>query len=122
MLTRLDHILLAIPPASEDRCRPFYVGLLGMTEQVKPPNLTKRGGLWLQSGPVEIHLGVEKDFRAARKAHPALRVSDLDGLAERMAGAGHDVIWDDEVPSVRRFFTYDPVGNRIEFVEDRPAG
>ncbi len=122
MLTRLDHVLLAIPPASEDRCRRFYVGLLGMTEQTKPPNLAKRGGLWLRSGSVELHLGVEKDFRAARKAHPAFRVSDLDALAERMAKAGHDVTWDNEVEDVRRFFAFDPVGNRIEFIEDAMNG
>ncbi len=120
MLIKLDHILLAIPPGSEDLCRPFYVGLLELAEQVKPPNLAKRGGLWLRSGGVEIHLGVEKEFRAARKAHPALQVKNLDGLAKRMTEAGHDVIWDDEVPDVRRFFTYDPVGNRIEFVEEGP--
>jgi hypothetical protein len=95
------------------------VGLLEMTEQVKPPNLAKRGGLWLRSGEVEIHLGVEKDFRAARKAHPAIRTHDIDDLVGRMTAAGYDVIWDDEIKDVRRFFTYDPVGNRIEFVEDR---
>jgi hypothetical protein len=118
MLTKLDHVLLSIPPGAEDRCRPFYVDILGMAEQVKPPNLARRGGLWLRSGAVEIHLGVEKDFRAARKAHPALRVSDLDGLAKRMADAGYDVTWDNEVADVRRFFSFDPVGNRIEFIED----
>jgi hypothetical protein len=118
MLIKLDHILLAIPPGAEDRCRPFYVGLLGMTEQVKPPSLASRGGLWLRSGAVEIHLGVEKEFRPAKKAHPALRVSNLDTLATRMAEAGHDVTWDYEVEDVRRFFTFDPVGNRIEFIED----
>lgn len=122
MLTKLDHVLLSIPPGSEDRCRPFYVGLLEMSEQVKPPNLAKRGGLWLRSGPVEIHLGVEKDFRAAKKAHPALRVRDLDMLAKRMADAGHDVTWDNEVEDVRRFFAFDPVGNRIEFIEDLRPG
>ena len=78
MITQLDHILLAIPPGAEDRCRPFYVGLLGMTEVEKPDILAKRGGLWLRSGVVVLHLGVEAEFRPARKAHPALRVSDLD--------------------------------------------
>lgn len=117
-MTRLDHVLLAIPAGAEETCRPFYVGLLGMTEQKKPENLAKRGGLWLRSGGVEIHLGVEKEFHAARKAHPALRVTNLDQLAERMAKSGHDVTWDTEVPEVRRFFVFDPVGNRIEFIEE----
>lgn len=120
MLTRLDHILLAIPPGSEDRCRPFYVGLLEMTEQTKPATLAARGGLWLRSGSVEIHLGVEKDFRAARKAHPALRVSDLDILAHRLTEAGYDLKWDEDIEEVRRFFVFDPVGNRLEFIAEEP--
>ncbi len=118
MLTRLDHILLAIPPGAEDRCRPFYVGILGMTELKKPDVLAQRGGLWLRSGAVEIHLGVEAEFRPARKAHPALRVSDLDGLAQRFAKAGIDPKWDTDVDDVRRFFAFDPVGNRLEFIEE----
>jgi catechol 2,3-dioxygenase-like lactoylglutathione lyase family enzyme len=118
MVTALDHVQLAIPPGSEDRLRPFYVGLLGMTEVKKPEILAKRGGLWLRSGAVEIHLGVEADFRPARKAHPALRIADLDTLAERFERAGHAVKWDTDIPEVRRFHADDPVGNRIEFIDD----
>jgi len=118
MVTALDHVQLAIPPGSEDRLRPFYIGLLGMTEVKKPPILAKRGGLWLCSGPVVIHLGVEADFRPARKAHPALRIADLDALAERFTRAGHEVKWDTDIPEVRRFHASDPVGNRIEFIDD----
>src|ERR1700756_6038784 len=88
-ITKLDHIQLAIPPGSEDSCRPFYIGLLGMTEVKKPDILAKRGGLWLRSGPVEIHLGVEADFRPARKAHPGLRVTGLADLAKRLPKPRH---------------------------------
>lgn len=116
-MLRLDHVLLAIPLGAEDRCRPFYVGLLGMTEIEKPANLKKRGGLWLESGDVVIHLGVEADFRPARKAHPGIVVSDIDGLGERLTKAGCEIAWDDEIPSVRRFHVLDPVGNRLEFIE-----
>lgn len=118
----LDHVQLAVPPGSEERCRSFYVGLLGMTELTKPPVLAARGGLWLRSGPVEIHLGVEADFRPARKAHPAIRIADLDALAARLSGAGYEVSWDDLIAGTRRFFTHDPLGNRLEFIaagEDR---
>lgn len=31
--------------------------------------------------------------------------------------AGHPVRWDDAIPGRRRFFTDDPVGNRLEFVD-----
>ncbi len=122
MITGLDHVQLAIPPGAEERCRPFYIGLLGMTELKKPDILAKRGGLWLRSGPVEIHLGVEADFRPARKAHPAIRVADLDALAERLLRAGHEIKWDTDIPQVRRFHASDPVGNRLEFINDASPG
>jgi hypothetical protein len=116
-MLRLDHVQLAIPKGAEDKCRPFYVSLLGMDEVPKPPALAGRGGLWLESGSVRIHLGVEDDFRPARKAHPAIAVADLDGLARKLSDAGHEPTWDDAIPDVRRFYVADPVCNRIEFME-----
>jgi catechol 2,3-dioxygenase-like lactoylglutathione lyase family enzyme len=115
-IVALDHVQLAIPPGAEDACRAFYVGVLGMTELKKPPALAARGGLWLRSGSVEIHLGVEADFRPARKAHPAFRVSRLDRLAERLTAAGVALAWDEAIAGTRRFFAHDPLGNRLEFI------
>ncbi|SCF46783.1 VOC family protein [Micromonospora mirobrigensis] len=121
----IHHVLLACPPGSEAASRSFYAGLLGMfyagllgmTEKTKPPALAARGGCWFTGYDAELHLGVEKDFRPARKAHPALLRPDLDALAERLAAAGHPVTWDDaEVPGMRRFHTHDPHGNRLEFL------
>jgi catechol 2,3-dioxygenase-like lactoylglutathione lyase family enzyme len=116
-MLRLDHVQLAIPKGAEDRCRSFYVGLLATMEVPKPPTLAGRGGIWLESNSVRIHLGVEEDFHPARKAHPAIAVSDLDGLARMLSRAGHEPSWDDTIPDVRRFYISDPVGNRIEFME-----
>lgn len=117
VMVALDHVQLAIPRGSEDRCRPFYVDLLGMTELTKPPMLAAHGGMWLQSGRVVIHLGVEAEFQPARKAHPAITVSDIDGLAVRLTGAGHTLTWDNEtIPGTRRFHVADPLGNRMEFI------
>lgn len=116
-MLRLDHVDIAIPPGGEDLCRNFYVGLLGMTEVAKPPLLALRGGAWFASGSVQIHLGVEKDFRPARKAHPGVTVADLDALAERLLGAGLNLTWDTTtIPGVRRLHVFDPVGNRLEFI------
>jgi catechol 2,3-dioxygenase-like lactoylglutathione lyase family enzyme len=116
-MVALDHVQLAIPRGSEDRCRSFYVDLLGMTELTKPPVLAARGGMWLQSGPVIIHLGVEADFQPARKAHPAITVTDIDGLATRLGGSGYTPTWDNEtIPGTRRFHVSDPLGNRMEFI------
>ena len=115
-MLRLDHVQIAIPAGAEAACRGFYVGVLGMTELAKPPELAKRGGIWVKSGAVEIHLGVEAEFRPARKAHPGIVVADIDGLAARLQAAGHAPLWDDAIPGVRRFFTADPLGNRLEFI------
>ncbi|MBM7862112.1 VOC family protein [Lentzea nigeriaca] len=112
----LHHVQLAIPAGAEDDCRAFYVGVLGMKEVEKPPALAARGGLWVRSGSLEIHLGVEAEFRPARKAHPGILVGDLDALAERLAGAGIEITWDENFRAFRRFHTFDNVGNRLEFM------
>ncbi len=116
MMLGLDHVQLAIPPGAEERCRGFYRDLLEMQEIAKPPLLAARGGLWLRAGTVELHLGVEQEFRPARKAHPAFRVDDLDGLAARLKDAGYALTSDDTIAGTRRFFTHDPLGNRLEFI------
>ena len=59
---RIDHILIAMPPGREDEARAFYHGILGLAEKVKPSQLAGRGGCWFESGALQIHLGVEKDF------------------------------------------------------------
>jgi catechol 2,3-dioxygenase-like lactoylglutathione lyase family enzyme len=116
MITGFDHVQVAMPPGQEAAARAFYADLLGMTELAKPPVLAARGGCWFASGNAVLHLGVEASFTPARKAHPALLVEDLDGLAAMLAAAGYQCTTaDGEIPGVRRFHTHDPFGNRIEF-------
>jgi hypothetical protein len=112
----LDHIQFAIPVGAEDTARSYWVNLVGLTEVDKPPALKARGGAHFESGNLFVHVGVEKDFVPARKAHPALRVRDLDALAVLLTNDGYDVRWSDEIPGTRRFHTDDPFGNRVEFV------
>ncbi|MDX2544400.1 VOC family protein [Streptomyces sp. WI04-05B] len=123
MIAAVDHVQLAAPPGTEDALRAYYVGVLGMTEIPKPPALAARGGCWFQAGRVQLHLGIETDFRPTRKAHPGLRVTGIEAYAERLVAGGASAAWDDELPGRRRFFSYDPVGNRLEFLERvRPCG
>jgi catechol 2,3-dioxygenase-like lactoylglutathione lyase family enzyme len=112
----LDHVQLAIPASGEDQARAFYAGLLGMAEVPKPAQLS-RSGCWFVGGAVNLHLGVDPDFRAATKAHPALVVDDLDALRARLEAAGCDASDDKPIAGFRRFFTADPFGNRIELME-----
>ncbi|MCU1692828.1 MAG: hypothetical protein JWM64_1919 [Frankiales bacterium] len=113
----LHHVQLALPPGTEDEARAFYGGVLGMTELEKPPVLAARGGCWFRGGGWEVHLGVEEAFVPARKAHPGVLVDGLDALAEQLAQAGCEVLWDDAFPGHRRFYAADPYGNRLEFLE-----
>src|SRR5262249_4200576 len=84
----LAHEQVAMPRGAEDLARAFYVGLLGMAEDPKPPVLAARGGCWFRSGAAILHLGVEDPFAPARKAHPAFLVDDLDGLQATLTKAG----------------------------------
>ncbi|HXZ65358.1 MAG TPA: VOC family protein [Streptosporangiaceae bacterium] len=113
----IHHVQLACPAGSEDASRAFYTGVLGLAEIEKPPALARRGGCWFRGHGVELHLGVEADFRPARKAHPGLLVTGLDDWAARLTAAGYPVSFDDDFPGMRRFYSRDPHGNRLEFLE-----
>ena len=116
MLDGIDHVQLAAPPGCEAEARRFFGELLGLAEIEKPESLRARGGVWFQVGAQQLHVGVEREFAPARKAHPALLVDDLDSLVARLAGAGVEVTWDDAIPGVRRCYVADPFGNRLELV------
>ncbi|MGW2777080.1 VOC family protein [Streptomyces olivaceoviridis] len=120
MLVAIDHVQLAAPFGSEDTLRSYYAGVLGMTEVPKPPALAARGGCWFEAGFVRLHLGIQHGFRPAKKAHPGLRVRDIEAYAARLAAQGAEVTWDDGLPGHRRFFCEDPLGNRLEFLEPAP--
>ena len=111
----IDHVQLAMPPGREDEARAFYRDVLGMTELRKPEELAKRGGCWFASGIVQLHLGVEAEFRPARKAHPGLRCSDLSALLARLREA--EIAYEENhATGSLRAFVHDPFGNRIELM------
>jgi len=114
--TSIDHVQLAMPAGQEDQARRFYRDLIGMVELPKPLELAKRGGCWFASGDVQIHLGVEADFRPAKKAHPALVCREYAALILHLRAAGIEVQEDDNIPGVRRCHVFDPFGNRIELI------
>ena len=114
---RLDHILLAMPAGRENDAGKFYQGILGIPEAMKPPNLAARGGCWFEDGELKIHLGVEKNFAPARKAHPAFIVDDLAGLEAILIKAGYPVAHDQPLEGYDRIFVDDPFGNRIELMQ-----
>ena len=119
--TAIDHVQLAMPKGEEEKARSFYRDLLGMFEIAKPTELARRGGCWFESGSVQIHLGVENDFRPAKKAHPALRCRDYDALINRLRATGIEVSDDDNIPGLRRSHVEDSFGNRIELIAEQAS-
>jgi catechol 2,3-dioxygenase-like lactoylglutathione lyase family enzyme len=119
----LDHVQVAAPAGCEAKARRFYAELLGLTEVDKPAALARRGGVWFALGSgAQLHVGVAEDFAPAVKAHPGLRIESaarLEMLGRRLAAVGAPVVWDSELPEVRRFFTADPFGNRLELLAVR---
>jgi catechol 2,3-dioxygenase-like lactoylglutathione lyase family enzyme len=113
----IEHILLAMPIGGEDAARGFYSDILGLPEVPMPGHLAARGGCWFGDRDVKVHLGVESDFRPARKAHPAFLVSGLSVLAERLRDAGYRLGDDAPLEGFSRLFVDDPFGNRIELLE-----
>ena len=91
----IDHVQLAMPTGQEEKARAFYGGVLELSEKPKPLHLAKRGGVWFEQGDLKIHLGVEKDFRPAKKAHPALLVKGINDLAEKCRSEGYEVVSDE---------------------------
>lgn len=116
----LDHLQLAMPRGREDEARAFYSGILGLAEVKKPSNLAARGGVWFALGTQQLHLGVEQDFRPARKAHPAFLVGDVAALRERLRQQGFVPYDDEPLAGYQRFYAADPFGNRLEFLQ--PVG
>ena len=112
----LDHVQLAMPAGREDEAEAFYAGLLGFTRQPKPEPMASRGGCWFTAGGATVHLGVEADFRPARKAHPALVVRDLPALEAALAAAGVEVRANPDQPPGAGSYIDDPFGNRIELI------
>ena len=116
-ITRIDHVQLAMPAGGEKLARAFYGGALGIQEVPKPAHLATRGGCWFEREDLKIHLGVEAEFRPARKAHVALLVANLLELQEQLRSSGYQLKEDEPLEGYRRIYVDDPFGNRIELLE-----
>jgi catechol 2,3-dioxygenase-like lactoylglutathione lyase family enzyme len=118
MITGVDHVQITIPPGAEEAARAFYCGFLGLPEVEKPVSLKGRGGLWLQVGDRQVHLGVEEGVnRRATKAHVAYAVSDLGHWREVLSAREIEILDGVPISGCERFEFRDPFGNRVEFMQ-----
>ena len=108
------------PPAGVAEARRFYTELVGL-EEIERPETMGGTGIWFRAGSQELHVTEHEGFVPAEKAHPAFELapSELDKLADRLTAAGAEVRWDERLPGARRFYSFDPAGNRLEFLTRR---
>jgi catechol 2,3-dioxygenase-like lactoylglutathione lyase family enzyme len=121
-LVGIDHVQLMIPAGAEDEARAFYGGVLGLAEVPKPAPLATTGGCWFSGPGVDLHFSGSSEFVPAGRAHVALLVDDLTALRARLDAAGVTTLDDDRPIGVRRFYAFDPFGNRLELLDARDAG
>ena len=106
-----------MPPSGGEETVRFYQDLLGIPQVAKPPQLA-RAGAWFESGPLRVHLGVERSFSPARKAHQGLPVTELKDLVARLTAADVEVVWDPQwTPQM-----ISPEGRKILGIEDEEEG
>jgi catechol 2,3-dioxygenase-like lactoylglutathione lyase family enzyme len=116
-LPAIHHVQVAMPAGREHDARAFYSDLLGFREIPKPANLVQRGGCWFETGNLQLHLGVDKNFSPATKAHVAYQVTDIEKMRARFEAAGVTIVEDEPLPGYDRFYVADPFGNRVEILQ-----
>jgi catechol 2,3-dioxygenase-like lactoylglutathione lyase family enzyme len=105
------------PPGGCAGLARFYDEVVGL-ERIERPEAMGGVGAWFRAGAQELHVSEYERFAPAEKAHPAfeLPAHELEALAGRLRAAGAEVEWDDRLPGARRFYSFDPAGNRLEFL------
>jgi predicted enzyme related to lactoylglutathione lyase len=105
------------PPGGVGVARRFYRDVVRL-EPIERPSTMGGVGVWFAAGSQQLHISEEETFVPATRAHPAFELegAELDALAGRLEAASAEVHWDDRLPGARRFYTFDPAGNRLEFL------
>jgi len=108
-----------VNPSIDDveKSRAFYRDVLQLSEAPRPAD-AGRAGCWFQLGGVELHLSQEPGADNARsKRHVAFEVDDLGRARDRLQKAGAPIEDGRPISGIRRFFTRDPSGNRLELYQ-----
>jgi len=106
-----------VPTGGIDEAARFYGEVVGL-EPIDRPGTLGGVGAWFRAGTQELHVSEYEGFARAAKAHPAFELSGavLEALAPRLKEVGAEVRWDERLPGARRFYSFDPAGNRLEFL------
>lgn len=118
MILGFHHAQITIPKGTEDQARSFYCGVLKLKEIPKPESLQGRGGLWVQVGDRELHIGTEDGVdRRLTKAHLAYEVADIKIVGTLLKANGNEILESVPIPGYERFEFRDPFGNRVECIK-----
>jgi catechol 2,3-dioxygenase-like lactoylglutathione lyase family enzyme len=93
----------------------FYQNKLGLHLLHNPSPFAD--SKWLKLGNQELHLTPYHESDANEERHFAIQVSNIESIAQNLKDKGIDIIKAGPIPGLKRFFIFDPFGNRIEFIE-----
>ena len=113
----LDHMQITAPLNSEKEVREFFVDLLECKEIEKPETLSHFESLWFEMGRHIIHVGLDENYFAEKRGHPAFEVNNIGDLMDHLEANDVEFEEDYNLPGARRFYTYAFFGHRMEFLE-----
>jgi len=113
-IAAIDHVQMTVPRALEAECLAFYRDVLGLPEIPKPEELRARGGAWFQVGAIQFHIGVDPEPSPKSKRHVCFLVTDLAAARADVVAKGVAIDSEGVAEGLKRFFIFDPAGNRIE--------
>lgn len=118
----IDHIQITAPLGKEKETRDFFVDALGCNEIEKPETLSHFDSLWFEMGRHIVHVGLDENYFAEKRGHPAFEVKNIDELMNHLTQKNIPFEEDYNLPGARRFYTYAFFGHRMEFLEwyDKP--
>lgn len=122
MSVRLHHVNVVLPIGGTEKVIGFYTDVLGLRQVPKPTEGVSPGGAWFDIDDThQLHVSERDDAVMHDDAHFAVLVDDFDAILGRLEKAGAP--WKDEpqIFGTRRGSTRDPLGNRIEVIEDWSA-
>lgn len=118
LISSIDHLHLTAPHGADDQTRQFYGDVLNLKEIDAPADLAARGGVWYESGGVNLHIG--PDERSACY-FASFSVASVAALKEVLAAADVRVEEEQSLEGVERLYCRDPFGNHLEFIENALA-
>lgn len=114
LISSIDHLHLTAPQGADDQAREFYGGVLKLKEISAPADLAARGGVWYESGGMNLHIG--PDERSANY-FVSFSVASMAALKEALAVAEVRVEEEPSMEGPARLYCRDPFGNHLEFIQ-----